>query len=145
MKKRKEALSLLIGIGLVVLWMSATGFGCPIKRITGISCAGCGMSRALLAAAHLQFSEAFYYHPLFWLCPIIIALYFYTNRNLLLFCLCLASFLYRKQHCCNRCAIRITSKSDSKAFYPYVHKAAHIIDYMPRRNIELCKSKKIVI
>ena len=80
MKKCKEALSLLIGIGLVVLWMSATGFGCPIKRITGISCAGCGMSRALLAAAHLQFNEAFYYHPLFWLCPIIIALYVWWER-----------------------------------------------------------------
>ena len=80
MKKRKEALSLLIGIGLVVLWMSVTGVGCPIKRLIGISCAGCGMSRALLFAARLQFNKAFYYHPLFWLCPIIIALYIWWER-----------------------------------------------------------------
>lgn len=80
MKKRKEALSLLIGIGLVVLWMSVSGLGCPIKKLTGISCAGCGMSRALLAAAQFQFSKAFYYHPLFWLCPIIIALYVFWER-----------------------------------------------------------------
>lgn len=80
MKKQKEALSLLIGIGLVVLWMSITNLGCPIKRITGISCAGCGMSRALLAAVHLQFDKAFYYHPLFWLCPIIIVLYAWWEK-----------------------------------------------------------------
>lgn len=103
MKKRKEALSLLIGIGLVMLWMSATGVGCPIKRLTGISCAGCGMSRALLCAARLQFSKAFYYHPLFWICPIIIALYMWWERispvirkrivTLIIICFCIVYVL----------------------------------------------------
>ncbi len=42
------------------------GIGCPIRFFTGISCAGCGMTRALLAAARLDFKAAFYYHPLWW-------------------------------------------------------------------------------
>ena len=37
---------------------------CPIKHIFGISCAGCGMTRALLSALRLDFASAFYYHPL---------------------------------------------------------------------------------
>lgn len=97
MKKWKEACSLLIGIGLVTLWMTMTDIGCPIKALTGISCAGCGMTRALIAAFHLQFNEAFFYHPLFWMCPIIIALYLFWEKispsvQKLLFYLIIASF-----------------------------------------------------
>lgn len=44
--------------------------GCPIKLLTGVSCAGCGMSRAYFSLLHLDFQRAFYYHPLF-ICPII--------------------------------------------------------------------------
>lgn len=44
--------------------------GCPIKLLTGVSCAGCGMSRAYFSLLHLDFQTAFHYHPLF-ICPII--------------------------------------------------------------------------
>ena len=37
---------------------------CPIKHVTGISCAGCGMSRAFVSAISLNFADAFRYHPL---------------------------------------------------------------------------------
>ncbi len=43
------------------------GAGCPIKFLTGISCGGCGMSRAWLCALRLDFAGAMEYHPLFWL------------------------------------------------------------------------------
>ena len=48
---------------------------CPIKFMTGISCAGCGMSRACISALRFDFIAAFYYHPL-WviIAPAIIAL-----------------------------------------------------------------------
>lgn len=46
--------------------------GCPIRLLTGVSCAGCGMSRAYFSLLHFDFHSAFYYHPLF-LCPIIFA------------------------------------------------------------------------
>lgn len=41
------------------------GIGCPIRYLTGISCAGCGMTRAYLALLHGDFAAAFYYHPLY--------------------------------------------------------------------------------
>ena len=37
---------------------------CPIKFVTGISCPGCGMSRAYLSVLTFDFKAAFYYHPL---------------------------------------------------------------------------------
>ena len=48
----------LIGI----MWIFS--IPCPIKYITGLSCAGCGMSRAILSALTLDFGAAFTYHPL---------------------------------------------------------------------------------
>lgn len=41
--------------------------GCPIRRLTGIPCPGCGMTRACLAAVRLDFAEAFRMHPLWFL------------------------------------------------------------------------------
>ena len=41
------------------------GVTCPIRFVTGISCPGCGMSRAWLAALQLDWEAAFAFHPLF--------------------------------------------------------------------------------
>ena len=38
--------------------------GCLFHRITGLDCAGCGMTRAAHAALHGRWSEAFRYNPL---------------------------------------------------------------------------------
>ena len=56
-----------------IMWM--LNIPCPIKYVTGISCAGCGMSRAILSALKLDFLSAFAYHPL-WVVviPAVIAL-----------------------------------------------------------------------
>ncbi|MBR3318571.1 MAG: DUF2752 domain-containing protein [Atopobiaceae bacterium] len=43
--------------------------GCPIKFWTGISCPGCGMTRAWISALTLRFDLALAYHPLFWMVP----------------------------------------------------------------------------
>ena len=45
--------------------MGMMGITCPILFMTGISCAGCGMTRAWLSLFRLDFGAAFYYHPLF--------------------------------------------------------------------------------
>lgn len=42
-----------------------TGIGCPIKFLTGVSCAGCGMTRAWWFFLHGDLRRAFFYHPLF--------------------------------------------------------------------------------
>lgn len=80
LKKKKEAIMLLAGLGIVVLFTSISGIGCPIKWLTGISCAGCGMTRAVFYAVQLQFSKAFYYHPLFWMMPFLVLLYLFWDR-----------------------------------------------------------------
>lgn len=61
----------LSSIIILVYWIfDIVGIGCPIKYLTGISCAGCGMTRAWLSVLKLDFSMAFYYHPLFFIPPI---------------------------------------------------------------------------
>ncbi len=49
---------------LVYIITMAAGISCPIKFLTGISCAGCGMTRACLSALRFDFTAAFEYHPL---------------------------------------------------------------------------------
>ena len=69
LKKWKEAALLLTALGIVMFIREISGIGCPIRWLTGISCAGCGMTRAILYAVCFQFDKAFYYHPLFWVLP----------------------------------------------------------------------------
>lgn len=78
--KWKEEIGLLFGLLAVCFFYSISGIGCPVKWLTGISCAGCGMTRAVFYAARLQFGKAFYYHPLFFLPPICAAAMFFRER-----------------------------------------------------------------
>lgn len=55
-------------------------FGCPIKLLTGISCAGCGMTRAWLSVLRLDLGQAYYYHPLYPLPPIALAMLLWRRR-----------------------------------------------------------------
>ena len=80
MKKYREA---LLGIGAVVLlygFFHIVGIGCPIKFLTGVSCAGCGMTRAYLSLLKLDFASAWYYHPLFVLPPIALLLWRFKKK-----------------------------------------------------------------
>lgn len=56
------------------------GIGCPIRFVSGISCPGCGMTRAWLAVLRLDFAVAFYYHPLFFLPPVALAVWFLKSK-----------------------------------------------------------------
>ncbi|WP_448754572.1 DUF2752 domain-containing protein [Agathobacter sp.] len=69
-KDRKELICAVTAVVILYTAMESIGITCPIKFITGISCAGCGMSRAWLAFLRLDMAKAFEYHPLFWLPPI---------------------------------------------------------------------------
>ncbi|MBR6791065.1 MAG: DUF2752 domain-containing protein [Oscillospiraceae bacterium] len=64
-KLLKKCLPLLILAAAVFL----LDIGCPIRKLTGFPCPGCGMTRACLAALRLNFAEAFRYHPL-WILPV---------------------------------------------------------------------------
>ena len=61
----KDELKAIFTIAILYFIIELLGVTCPIKYLTGISCAGCGMSRAWLSVLHGDISMAFYYHPLF--------------------------------------------------------------------------------
>lgn len=46
-------------------------FGCPFRRMTGIPCPLCGMTRAVLCLLRGDVSGAFHCHPLFFLLPVL--------------------------------------------------------------------------
>lgn len=41
---------------------------CPIKKLTGLYCPGCGITRMLFAILQLDFYQAFRYNPLLFIC-----------------------------------------------------------------------------
>ena len=70
----RDALSLCLFIAGVAIALYLLDLGCIFKTMTGLSCPGCGMTRAWLSALRLDFSAALAYHPLFWAVPIALAL-----------------------------------------------------------------------
>lgn len=53
--------------------------GCPIRFFLGISCPGCGMTRAWAAVLRLDFAGAFSLHPLFPLAPLVAAAFVFGD------------------------------------------------------------------
>lgn len=76
-KNNIKAVSVIL---LFYIAIESIGITCPIKFLTGISCAGCGMSRAFLAALRLDFVSAFHFHPLFWLVIPTVLLFIFKNK-----------------------------------------------------------------
>ena len=59
----------LLLLSSAVALLAVSGIGCPIKFLTGISCPGCGMTRALWSLVTLRLSAALHYHPLCLIMP----------------------------------------------------------------------------
>ncbi len=71
----------IFGILLLYLFIEkGLGITCPILFLTGISCAGCGMSRAYFSLLHLDIAAAFAFHPLFFLPPVALLCYLFRGR-----------------------------------------------------------------
>lgn len=81
-KIRKAELSEVAAFVGIYMIMGSKSITCPILFITGISCAGCGMTRAWLSLLKFDLSAAFYYHPLFWH-PALTILIFLFKRKLI--------------------------------------------------------------
>lgn len=77
--KKEDWAAVAVIIGMYGI-MGMMGITCPILFMTGISCAGCGMTRAWLSLFRLDFCAAFYYHPLFWLPALMIVLFLFEKR-----------------------------------------------------------------
>ena len=80
MKSRfRQAKPLLVLICIAGFYglLNLVGIYCPIRFLTGISCPGCGMTRAWLSVLHGDFTQTMSFHPLFWtMIPAVFAVFF---------------------------------------------------------------------
>lgn len=77
--KKEDLVAVAAIVGIYGI-MGMMGITCPILFMTGVSCAGCGMTRAWLSLLRLDLQAAFYYHPLFWLPALIMILLLLDKR-----------------------------------------------------------------
>ena len=77
--KHKSGLLCLLALGLICLLRFAFSLPCPVHYITGISCPGCGMTRALWHLAQLDVATALRYHPLCVALPPFVLLWILTR------------------------------------------------------------------
>jgi hypothetical protein len=75
MRKIREKIFIIAALFVYGLLLHLLGIYCPIKFLTGISCPGCGMTRAVLSCLKLDFASAFAYHPMVFSLPVLV-LYF---------------------------------------------------------------------
>ena len=99
MKSRLNRYTAFLGVCAVIVSvygvLFALGITCPIKYLLGISCPGCGMSRAVWALLRLDFAAAAYYHPLCFALPFVAAglIYTYIRKQTRLFQILLWGFV----------------------------------------------------
>ena len=69
-KHKALIITILIFIGAFILKIE-----CPIHKLTGLYCPGCGITRMFISLFKLKFYQAFRYNPLLFLYLIIFGLY----------------------------------------------------------------------
>ena len=127
-EKLLKDLPFIIFITIFYYVLYRLGIGCPIKFVTGISCPGCGMTRAWISVLHLDFKLAFYYHPLFFTVPFMLIAFVCKekiNEKLLkiLFILIIVAYV-------TIYAIRLYQGSDIVVFKPYNNILFRLIRYL---------------
>ena len=87
MRKEKKELMIfifLLGLASLVIVSQTQKSICVIYNTTGLPCPSCGMTRAFLYLAKFDFAEAFHYHPLFPMVPLLFFSYLKGNQKLLI-------------------------------------------------------------
>ncbi len=80
LKALKEEIAALAVIAVFYMVLQGLGISCPIKFVTGISCAGCGMTRAWKALSFSWGFRAGILLPSLFLLPVgFLALYLFKN------------------------------------------------------------------
>ncbi len=78
--RNREALTAMVAVAIFYGVLFALGVTCPIKALTGVSCPGCGMTRAWLSLLRGDLAAAWDYHPLFALPAIALPFYFARRK-----------------------------------------------------------------
>lgn len=100
MKIKKTAVIFAVCLIIALFYLS---FGCPFRFLTGISCPGCGISRALMSLLKLDFADAFHFNPVIFAMPVFAVLFFVFRKQnkktavtFGIMCLCLGVvYIYR--------------------------------------------------
>lgn len=80
--RRDRRLSLAAAaLGIIAIAAFYLTVGCPIRFFTGVSCPGCGMSRAAAHLARLDFAGAFHYHPVIFAMPVFAAAFIWSRKR----------------------------------------------------------------
>lgn len=79
-EKYIKVLLAVVIFALICGILHITKIGCPIKFLTGVSCPACGMTRAWVLAFTFHFGEAWRFHPLFFLIPVIILFILFKEK-----------------------------------------------------------------
>lgn len=80
LKKHRPTIVAFAMMGGLILLFMILGIPCPIKLLTGINCAGCGITRSYKSLLRLDLIAAFEFHPIFWVVPIAIVCFFLLKR-----------------------------------------------------------------
>ncbi len=70
-RTRKALIGSLLPLAVCVLFYRLWDGVCPVRRMLGIPCPGCGMTRAVRALFCGDLAGAFAWHPLVWTLPLI--------------------------------------------------------------------------
>ncbi len=71
---------ILILASVIIIAVAYLTIHCPIRFLTGLSCPGCGMTRALFAFLRLDFKKAFYYHPAIFIMPLAAVIFIFRSK-----------------------------------------------------------------
>lgn len=93
---KKYMMAVIVVLCVIAIYgvMFAIEATCPVKYLAGVSCPGCGMTRACLSALRFDFSAAFYYHPLWIVMPplAVLLIFLWAKRKKKAFCVVLGLF-----------------------------------------------------
>jgi len=76
-KNFKDKLFTCFLLAIIVICFAVFEIPCFFKQLFGISCFGCGMTRAYINLLQLDFIGAFKMHPMFWSVPILLVFYLF--------------------------------------------------------------------
>ena len=72
---KKEILLVLLSFIVSYLLILLFDIGCPLNKIFGIDCAGCGVTRMCLAILRFDFYQAFRFNPFVFILILIFIIY----------------------------------------------------------------------
>lgn len=75
-----KKVGIFVGVAILLFLFYMIGPGCPQQAFLGISCPGCGMTRAYIQLIQGNIRSAFFYHPGFFLVPPALFLFWYQKK-----------------------------------------------------------------